>query len=75
MYTANFYMRKGAYAAAANRAKYVVDHYDRTPSIPDALALMARAYDHLGMPKLADDARRILKLNFPDRTKTKMSSR
>jgi outer membrane protein assembly factor BamD len=75
MYTANFYMQKGAYAAAANRAKYVVDHYDRTPSIPDALALMAKAYDHLGMPTLADDARRILKLNFPDRAKTKVSSR
>ena len=35
MYAANFYMRKGAYAAAANRAKYIVEHYDRTPSIPD----------------------------------------
>lgn len=70
MYTANFYMRKGAYAAAANRAKYVVEHYDRTPSIPDALALMAKAYDHLGMPALAEDARRVLKLNFPDRAKT-----
>ena len=75
MYTANFYMQKGAYAAAANRAKYVVDHYDRTPSIPAALALMAKAYDHLGMPKLANDARRVLKLNFPDRAKTKVSSR
>lgn len=71
MYTANFYMQKGAYAAAANRAKYVVDHYDRTPSVPDALALMANAYDQLGMPGLAEDARRVLKLNFPDRAETK----
>jgi outer membrane protein assembly factor BamD len=71
MYTAKFYMQKGAYAAAANRAKYVVEHYDRTPSIPDALALMANAYDQLGMPVLAEDARRVLKLNFPDRAETK----
>ena len=66
MYAANFYMRTGAYVAAANRAKYIIEHYDRSPSIPGALALMAKAYDNLGMPKLADDARRVLKLNFPD---------
>ena len=64
----------GAYAAAANRAKYVLDHYDRTPSIPAALSLMAKAYDRLGMPKLADDARRVLLLNFPDRTRKKASA-
>ena len=74
MYTANFYMRKGAYAAAANRAKYVIEHYDRTPSIPAALALMAKAYDRLGMPALAEDARRVLALNFPDRPKDKGST-
>ena len=75
MYTAGFYMRKGAYAAAANRAKYVIEHYDRTPSIPDALALMAKAYDHLGMPTLAEDTRRVLELNFPDRTQDKTAVR
>jgi len=75
MYIANFYMRKGAYAAAANRAKYVIEHYDRTPSIPDALSLMAKAYDHMGMSALADDARRILKLNFPDRAGDRTATR
>jgi outer membrane protein assembly factor BamD len=65
MYAAKFYMQKGAYEAAANRAKYVVEHYDRTPSVPGALEVMAQAYDHLGMPKLAEDTRRVLKLNFP----------
>jgi len=73
MYAAQFYMQKGAYAAAANRAKYVVDHYDRTPSIPAALSLMATAYERLGMPKLAEDTRRVLQLNFPDRTRRKAS--
>jgi outer membrane protein assembly factor BamD len=66
MYAAKFYLQKGAYAAAANRAKYVIEHYDRTPSVPGALKLMAQAYDHLMMPKLAEDARRVLKLNYPD---------
>lgn len=66
MHAAEFYMQKGAYAAAANRAKYVVEHYDRSPSIPAALTLMAKAYDRLGMPTLAQDARRVLELNFPE---------
>jgi outer membrane protein assembly factor BamD len=65
MNAAQFYLQKGAYAAAANRAKYIVEHYDRTPAVPGALKLMAQAYDHLGMAKLAEDARRVLELNFP----------
>jgi len=65
MYAAEFYMRKGAYAAVVNRTKYVIEHYDRTPSVPGALEMMARAYDHLGMPKLAEATRRVLALNFP----------
>ena len=67
MYAADYYMKKAAYVAAVNRAKYIIEHYDRTPSVPDALELMATAYDKLDLPKLADDARRILALNFPDR--------
>lgn len=74
MYAAEFYMQKGAYEAAANRAKYIVEHYDRTPSIPDALTLMAEAYDRLGMPALAQDARRVLELNFPDQTRKKATT-
>ena len=67
MYAADYYMKKAAYVAAINRAKYIIEHYDRTPSVPDALELMATAYDKLDLPKLADDARRILALNFPER--------
>ena len=74
MYAAEFYMQKGAYAAAANRAKYVIEHYDQTPSIPAALSLMAKAYDKLGMPQLAEDARQVLQLNFPNRDHNKSAS-
>lgn len=75
MYAAEFYMRKGAYAAAANRAKYVVEHYDRSPSIPGALSLMATAYDRLGMAHLARDTRRILELNYPRQSPGKAAAR
>jgi outer membrane protein assembly factor BamD len=66
MHVADYYMRRGAYLAAANRAEYVIDNYERTTSIPDALIMMVRAYRKLGMNELADDALRVLRLNYPD---------
>ena len=63
---ARFYMVRGAYVAAANRAKKVVESYQRTPAVPEALVVMAKAYKVLGMNDLSADALRVLKLNFPD---------
>ncbi|PIE45027.1 MAG: outer membrane protein assembly factor BamD [Gammaproteobacteria bacterium] len=65
IYVAEYYLRRGAYLAAANRGQYVVKHFDRTPSVPLALGVMVRAYQELNMPKLAQDAKRILDKNFP----------
>ena len=66
MHVAGYYMRRRAYVAAANRAKYVVEHYQGTPAMPHALALMAGAYRKLSLDDLADDALRVLKLNYPE---------
>ena len=66
LYVADYYMRRGAYVAAANRAKYVIENYPRTPSTPHALDIMARAYERLGLDELAADARRVLAANPPD---------
>ncbi|MBI3775710.1 MAG: outer membrane protein assembly factor BamD [Gammaproteobacteria bacterium] len=63
--SAQYYLRHGVYVAAANRAKFVVEHYPRTATVADALALMARAYHELQMDDLARDSLRILELNFP----------
>lgn len=60
---ARYYMRRGAFLAAANRAEYVVQNYQRTPALRHALELMIEAYAQLGMEKLADDTRRVLALN------------
>lgn len=65
LHVANYYMRRGAYVAAANRAKYVVENYDTTPAVPDALLVMARAYRVLGMDDLMADALRVLEANHP----------
>ncbi len=63
---ATYYLRRGAYVAAANRARYVVENYNRTTAVPDALALMARAYKILEMDDLSADALRVLETNYPN---------
>ena len=66
VHVAQFYYEREAYLAAANRCKYVVDNYQRTPSIADALSLMVKSYRKLELGKLADDALRVLELNHPN---------
>ena len=63
---ANYYMRRGAFVAAANRARYAVENYPRTPVVADALALMARAYKVLELDDLYDDVIRVLQINHPE---------
>jgi outer membrane protein assembly factor BamD len=62
---AEYYMKRGAYVAAANRAKYVVENYQRTPAAQDALRVLVNAYTKMGMKDLAADAQRVLDLNVP----------
>lgn len=62
---ANYYMRRGAYVAALNRCKYVVENYQRAPAMPEALTVMAKAYRILEMEDLAEDTLRVLEANFP----------
>jgi outer membrane protein assembly factor BamD len=66
VHVANYYMRRGAYVAAANRARYVVENYQRSPAMPEALVIMAKAYRILELPDLANDALRVLERNYPD---------
>lgn len=66
VHVANYYMKRGAFLAAANRGKYVVENYQHTPAVADALAIMVQAYEKLGMSDLSNDARKVLKLNHPD---------
>lgn len=66
VHVANYYMRRGAFLAAVNRARYVIENYPRTPAVPDALVLMAKGYRILEMNDLSEDALRVLKLNYPN---------
>ena len=66
VHVANYYFGKDAYVAAANRGKYVVENYQRTPAVADALALMVKSYRKMDMPELARDALRVLEVNHPE---------
>ncbi|HEY5719871.1 MAG TPA: outer membrane protein assembly factor BamD [Gammaproteobacteria bacterium] len=63
---ARYYFNRGAHIASVNRAQKVVNNYQRTPSVPDALALMVANYRVMEMNDLASDAERVLRSNHPD---------
>ena len=63
---ARYYLRRKAFVAAANRARYLLETYPESPQAGNALEIMHRAYTELNMPALADDAMRVLELNYPD---------
>ncbi len=63
---ADFYMRRGAYVAALNRAKDALQNYNGAEGNAHSLQIMAAAYEELGMHDLAADTRRVLQENFPN---------
>jgi outer membrane protein assembly factor BamD len=63
---ARFYYVRKAYIAAIDRAQVVLRDFQRTPAVEEALAIIVRSYDGLGMKDLQADAERVLLANFPD---------
>lgn len=63
---ADYYLRRGAYVAALNRATTALEEYNGASGNARSLEIMALAYDKLGMTDLAADTRRVLEKNFPD---------
>jgi outer membrane protein assembly factor BamD len=66
LHVARYYYRRGAFLAAANRAQITVRDFQQTPSVEEALYILAQSYDRLGLDDLRDDADRVLKANYPD---------
>lgn len=66
---ARYYMKRGAYLAAFNRADYAIKFHQGTPAVIPALQIKTCAARKLGKNGLADDTLRIIKLNFPSKTK------
>lgn len=63
---AQFYFDREAYVATISRAKIVLEKYQGTQSIEDALGLMVKAYDKMGLEELKLDSIRVLEKNFPE---------
>lgn len=64
-HVADYYLRRGAYVAAANRAKTALEEYNGAPGNQESLRIMIEAYDALGMTDLATNARKVMAANFP----------
>jgi len=65
VHVARYYFRRGAYLAAINRAQLAVADYREVPATEEALYIMVKSYDELGMTQMRDDSRRVLEKNFP----------
>lgn len=65
VHVARYYINRGAYIAAVNRAQYAIKTYPQAPAIEEAMYIMVVGYDKLGMADLRDDADRVMKKNFP----------
>jgi outer membrane protein assembly factor BamD len=63
---AEYYLRRKAHIAAANRARYALEVYPNTPQTPDALVVLHKSYSELGLTELADGTMAVLELNYPD---------
>lgn len=70
LYAARYYMELNSYVAAVTRAKYIIENLYQTPSVPEALAIMVKAYRKLHLDDLAEDAHRVLIKNFPKNEQT-----
>lgn len=66
LHAARFNMDRKAYVAAANRASFIIDHFDRSPIIEEALFIKVLANRYMDNHAQADDALRVLQLNFPE---------
>lgn len=66
VHVARYYIKRKAYVAAANRAQIAIKNYPDAPAIEEALFIMVKAYDEMGMIDLRDDAERVMRKNYPN---------
>lgn len=65
VHVARYYYNRGAFLAAANRAQASLLAYPAVPANEDALDVLVKSYEKLGLAQLADDSRRILEKTYP----------
>jgi len=65
IHVARYYYERSAYLAAINRAQTALTDYEGVPVLEDALFVMIKSYDALGLAQLRDDTWRVLQKNYP----------
>jgi outer membrane protein assembly factor BamD len=65
VHVSRYYYTRGAYVAAINRAQAALNEYRDVPALEEALWILMRSYDSLGMPQLRDDAKRVMEKSYP----------
>jgi len=65
LYVAQYYMKRGAYVGALNRAKFCIENYDGAPAVQGSMKILVQAYRKLGMMDLAQNAERVYADNYP----------
>jgi outer membrane protein assembly factor BamD len=65
VHVARYYLSRGAWLAAVNRAQDVLLRFPTAPSRREALDIIVEGYDRMGMPDLRDDAKKVLAKNYP----------
>ncbi|MBK7356065.1 outer membrane protein assembly factor BamD [Propionivibrio sp.] len=66
VHVARYYMKRTAYVAAVNRAQFALKQYPEAAATEEALFIMVKAYDLMGMNDLRDDAERVMRKNYPN---------
>jgi outer membrane protein assembly factor BamD len=61
-----YYLRRGQYLAAINRFRNVVERYQTTTHVPEALHRLTESYLALGLDQEAQKNAAVLGYNFPD---------
>src|SRR3569832_709652 len=65
VHVARYYYTRGAYVAAINRAQSAITDYQEVPAVEEALYILIRSYEQLGLQQLAADTRRVMAKNYP----------
>jgi outer membrane protein assembly factor BamD len=64
VHVARFYYKRNAFIAAAQRSRAAIEQYDGAPATREALELLIACYQHLNLPKLAEQSREVYTANY-----------
>ena len=66
VYIAKYYLKREAYIASSERAKYMLEKYPGAPATKEALLILIKSYNNLGLLDSAKVTADILVKNFPN---------